>query len=382
MNALTRGLELALLALVTSAAEGGNGDLTSWTRVFEQAGHDGVFGALPIDDGHAIAVGATGYRHFPPYSGDALIMFVDLADGSVMSERTWGGAGFDQAWQVARAPDNGYYVFGETDSYGAGDRDFFLLKLDSRGEDEWYRTYGTAKREWPFGMLQLHDGDLLLYGRTENDAGVEDAYVVRVDPTGSEVWEHLNRTSEPVLVLDAIETSAGDIVLSTSVGEDPGLTFLNANGLVLAKRRFELPGWQYASGIERTEGGYLMAGFFLDREAGGKADVWLAKVSLDGEMLWQRSFGDEATDDYATTLLRLSDRSYVIGGMGPGLPVWRLDISGQVTSHRILANGAVYAAFGLTELPGHGLLVSGVKAIVSARSYHGVMIRTDGSFGS
>lgn len=377
MNTTATGVGLALLVLVTAAVDSPIGTSDSWTRIFDEADHDGVFGAVPIDDSHAIAVGATGYRHVPPYRGDALIMFVDLADGSVTRERTWGGSGFDQAWQVARAPDGGFYVFGETDSYGAGDRDFFLLKLDARGEDEWFRTYGTAKREWPFGMLRLSDGDLLLYGRTESDAGIEDAYAVRVDPTGATVWEYVDRTPEAVLILDALETRAGEIVLSMSVGEDPGVTFLSAEGRTLGKRRFELPGWQYASGIEPTEGGYLLAGFFLDRESGGKADVWLAEMSLDGALLWQRSFGDQASDDYGTTLLRLSDGSYVIGGMGSGMPAWRLDASGRVVRHWLLGGEGVYSTFGLTELPEHGLLVSGVKAIVSARSYDGVLIRTE-----
>lgn len=380
MSTETRATGLAILLLAGTAGGVLHTAGAPWVHVFDQVDHDGLFGALPVDDGRSIVVGATGYRHMPPYRGDALIMFVDLTDGSVIRERTWGGDGFDQAWDVAPAPGAGFYVFGETDSWGAGDRDFFLLRLDARGEDEWFRTYGTPKREWPFGMLTLANGDLLLYGRTESETGDEDPYAVRVDPTGEVVWTYVDRAAEPAIVLDAIETPAGDIVLATSVGEDPGLTFLDQDGKVRGARRFEIPGWQYASGIEAADDGYLLAGFSMTGDAGGRANVWLAGVSVEGELRWQKSFGDEASDDYGTTLLRLSDGSYVIGGMGPGLPLWTVDASGRILGTRRVAGEGVYAAFGLVELPDHGLLVSGVEAVVSARSFDAVLARTAATY--
>jgi hypothetical protein len=69
------------------------------------------------------------------------------------------------------AEDRGYYIFGETDSYGAGDRDFFLLKSTADGTEEWFKTYGGSGREWPYGMLRLSNGDLLIYGFTEPEVG-------------------------------------------------------------------------------------------------------------------------------------------------------------------------------------------------------------------
>lgn len=60
----------------------------------------------------------------PPYSGDAF--FIKLSfDGDVIWDRTWGGDGYEQARSVVPAGDSGYFIFGETDTYGAGNRDFF-----------------------------------------------------------------------------------------------------------------------------------------------------------------------------------------------------------------------------------------------------------------
>src|SRR4029453_1507582 len=51
----------------------------------------------------------------------------------LLQERTWGGPQFDEGSGVATAPDNSVYVTGTTLSFGAGDRDAFLLKYDANG---------------------------------------------------------------------------------------------------------------------------------------------------------------------------------------------------------------------------------------------------------
>ena len=136
-------------------------------------------------------------------------------------EKTWGGEGYEQALSVVPANDGGYFIFGETDSHGAGDRDFFLLKITEDGSEEWFQTYGKANREWPFGMLQLKNGDFLLYGFTESmDEGGRNQYALRVGGDGYVIWEYSSGAPEEELILDALETSDGDLILGG--GDRPG----------------------------------------------------------------------------------------------------------------------------------------------------------------
>jgi hypothetical protein len=72
---------LAVVALCTTLPD-------TWIRVFDSPDHDAVFGAVLTGPANAIVVGATSYRHVPPFSGDALIMNVDLSNGTVLRERT------------------------------------------------------------------------------------------------------------------------------------------------------------------------------------------------------------------------------------------------------------------------------------------------------
>jgi hypothetical protein len=216
------------------------------------------------EDRNVLVVGTTNHLHVPPYSGDALFIKLTL-EGDVLWKQTGGGDGYEQAWSVAQAEDGGYYIFGQTDSYGAGGRDFFLLTITEDGVEEWFKTYGEAHREWPYGMLQLSNRDLLIYGFTESLADKDrNQFALRLGPAGEVIWEYTVESPEEELVIDALETAEGDLVLAVIVGEDGKLEKLDANGQVQWAKRYELAGWQYASQVAETDdGGFLLAGFSM-----------------------------------------------------------------------------------------------------------------------
>ena len=350
----------------------------TWMRIFEGSDYGALFDVALTNDGNVFAVGATNHVHVPPFDGDVLIMELTL-DGDVLWERTWGGSQFEQAWSVEPAEGGGFYIFGETASFGAGDRDFFILRITDEGEEVWMRTYGDDQREWPFGMLALSDGDLLIYGSTAGEPdGIEQQYAVRVTPEGDIAWEHVLGEDEPQFVTGAIEISNGDLVLSVSVGEDGQLLKLDASGNVVWSRRYELDGWQYPSeAVQIEDGGFLLVGFYLGAASSNRADVWLARCSSSGELAWETSFGDPFTDDYALSLLRLADGTSLIGGLGSGMPLWRVDDHGAVLWESRLHSSRMHGAYGLLDLPDSGFLVSGFLVIVNARSYDAVLWRTD-----
>jgi Tol biopolymer transport system component len=350
----------------------------TWIRTFEGPNYGAFFDIVLTQDGNILAVGATNHLHMPPYSGDALFMKLTL-DGDVLWERTWGGGGYEQADSVVLAGDGGYYIFGETDSYGAGDRDFFLLKITKDGAEEWFETYGRTRREWPYGMLHLSNGELLIYGFTESIAGGRDEYAIRVAQDGDIIWEYTVESPGEELVLDALETPEGDLVLAVSVEEDGKLVKLEADGSIQWAHRYELAGWQFASQVAQTEdGGFLLAGFSMSSSL-QQADTWLAHCTSTGELEWETSFGDSTFDDYANSLIRLSDGTYLIGAIANGVLLSRVDEDGNVLWRRsLLEQQTVYGSMALTELEDGGYLVAGLIQLINGRSYDAILLRTDG----
>jgi hypothetical protein len=352
--------------------------INTWMRTFEGPNYGAFFDVVLTQDGNILAVGATNYLHFPPYSGDVLLMKLTL-QGDVLWERTWGGDGYEQAWSVAPAGNGGYYVFGETDSYGAGGRDFLLLKITEEGTEDWFKTYGGSRREWPFGMLQLSNADLLIYGFTEPLAGSgRNQYAIRVRPNGDVIWEYVGESIGEEFVLDALETAEGDLVLVVGVEEDGKLVELDADGNVQWTNRYELAGWQFASQIAPTDdGGFLLAGFSMSNGSRQQADTWLVRCNSAGELEWETSFGDSAFDDYANSLIRLNDGTYLIGAIGNGMLLSRVDEDGNVLWRRSLVGQTVYGAMALIELEEGGFIVAGLIQLINGRSYDAILLRTD-----
>jgi hypothetical protein len=350
----------------------------TWIRKFEGPDYGAFFDITLTPDGNILAAGATNHLHVPPYSGDALLMKLNLA-GDVLWEQTWGGEGYEQAVSVASAEDGGYYIFGETDSYGAGDRDFFLLKTFEDGSEDWFRTYGRAQREWPYGMLRLSNADLLIFGFSESSGeSGRDQYAVRVKPDGDAILEYVGEGNGEELVLDAVETAEGNLVLTVGVEEDGELVELDAAGNVQWTKRYVLDGWQYASEIVQLDNGdFLLAGFSMSNSP-RQADTWLARCSSTGELEWETSFGDPAYDDYANSMIQLNDGTFLIGAIANGMLLSRIDEDGKVLWRRsLLDQQTVYGGMALVELEQGGYLVGGLIQLINGRSYDAILLRTD-----
>jgi outer membrane protein assembly factor BamB len=373
---MKRSRRLVLLIVLSLYGLGAVSAVDTWVRTFEGADYGAFFAITLTDDEHAVAVGTTNHLHVPPYSGDVLLMKLTL-DGNVAWERAWGGNGYEQARSIARVADGGFLVFGETDSLGAGDRDFFLLKIAADGSEEWVEVYGGPRREWPYGMLPLAGGDFLLYGFTTAESEARRQYAVRVTSGGALVWEYVAGDADEELILDALQTASGEIVLCLSIDEDGGLVKLNEDGEVQWTHRYELAGWQFPCEIAPANDGFLLAGFSMSETPSRQADTWLVRCSASGQLQWETAFGDPTRDDYAQELLRLDDGTYLIGGLGNGMPLSCVDQDGNVLWSRVLAGPRVHAVEGLAALDDGGFLVAGFVQIANGRSYDPIVLRTD-----
>jgi outer membrane protein assembly factor BamB len=200
-----------------------------------------------------------------------------------------------------------------------------------------------------------------------------------VRPDGEVIWEYTVESPGEELVIDALETADGDLVLAVAVEEDGQLVKLDADGNVRWTKRYELAGWQYASQIAQTDdGGFLLAGFSMSSSPRRQADTWLARCTPTGELEWETSFGDPAHDDYGTSLIRLKDGTYLIGGIGNGMLLSRVDQDGNVLWRRsLLEQQTVYGGMALIELEDGGYLAAGFIQIINGRSYDAILLRTD-----
>lgn len=75
--------------------------------------------------------------------------------------------------------------------------------------------------------------------------------------------------------------------------------------------------------------------------------------------------------------MHLKDGTYLIGGLGNGMPLSRIDEEANVLWQRSLVGMAVHDAEALIELDDGGYLIAGFIQITNGRSYDAIILRTD-----
>ena len=110
----------------------------------------------------------------------------------IFFNQTYGGKQTEYASFAVETNDNGFLIAGFTNSYGAGDADIWLLKIDSNGVPEWNKTYGTPGVETSYYIIKTDDNAYLITGRTNYyGTGDLDLLLLKVDQDGNLLW---NRT--------------------------------------------------------------------------------------------------------------------------------------------------------------------------------------------
>ncbi len=99
---------------------------TLWTSVYGSTSHDYGYSVAQTTDGGYIIAGITVAY---PGTSDAVYVIKTDFSGITLWDETYDGIGNDCGWSVAQTTDGGYIIAGETESYGAGGYDVYLISL-------------------------------------------------------------------------------------------------------------------------------------------------------------------------------------------------------------------------------------------------------------
>ena len=159
---------------------------TLWTRVYGGDGQDIASSAVETYD-HGFAL-AGGTRSFGATFGDFYLVRTD-EDGDTLWMRTYGGDFGEHAYCMRETSDGGFIVVGYTDSYGAGNGDFYLVRTSEDGDTLWTRVYGGSGSDVAYSVAETPDGGFMVVGGTASfGSGLQDVYIVRTDANGDSIW--------------------------------------------------------------------------------------------------------------------------------------------------------------------------------------------------
>jgi len=327
-------LTVLLAAFFVSAAIADPGD-TLWTRLYGGTGSEQGFSVQQTLDGGYIM---TGYFMIN-WNYDAYLVKTD-AQGDTLWTRIFGGTGVEQGNSVQQTSDGGYIIAGYTTSYGAGSWDFWLVKTDASGIEEWTQTYGGSSLDWAFSVQQTHDGGYIITGSTQSyGAGSHDVWLIKTDKLGIEEWNY---------TFGGSEFDHGNSVLQT------------------------------------TDGGYIIAGITLSYGA-GSYDFWLIKTDASGIEEWNYTFGG-TEDDQGNTVQQTADGGYIIVGhttsYGAGdYDVYLVKTDGSGTEEWSQTYGGIYMDIGegVWQTSDGGYILTGETKSYGAGSYDVYLVKTDAS---
>ncbi len=305
-----------------------------WNRTYGGIGDDTAHSVIQTkDDGFVLVGSTTSYG-----AGDHDWWFVKI-DASGQSEwnRTYGGLAWDWAHTVILTPDEGFVIGGSTLSYGAGSQDFWLIKTNANGLIEWNSTYGGTDYERGLSMIQTTDGGFALAGHTWSfGAGNQDFWLVKTNGSGYNEWSQTYGGTAYDSAHSIIQTDDGGFVLVGDTesfgagGKDFWLIKTDAEGQIEWNETYGGSGEEGGRSISQTEdGGFVIAGW-TESYGPGIGNFWLIRTDATGQSLSNQTFGG-ISDDWSTTMIQISDGEFVLAGAtgsygGGGNDMWLVKV--------------------------------------------------------
>ena len=255
---------------------------TLWTRTYGGSGFERAQSVQQTADGGYIVAGRT--TSFGAGSNDFyLVKTTSLGD--TLWTRTYGGSSDDLANSVQQTADGGYIVAGWTESFGGAGGDCYLVKTNSQGDTLWTRIYGGGLTDWAAHARQTTDGGYIVVGYTESfGAGNYDFYLLKTNSLGDTLWTRTYGGGGSDVGLSVRQTTDGGYILggytnSYGAGQsDFWLVKTDENGDSLWTRTYGGGNNDDANSVQQTaDGGYILSGFTSSFGAGDD-DFYLVKT--------------------------------------------------------------------------------------------------------
>ncbi|NOZ03216.1 MAG: hypothetical protein GXO92_01215 [FCB group bacterium] len=268
-----------------------------WDKTYGGPRWDNAVSVRQTRDGGYILVGYT--ESFGEGKTDAWLVKVDR-QGNVEWEKTYGGRKDDRGSSVYQSGDGGYVVAGYTESFGNGFSDIWLFKTDEKGVLLWEKTFGGVKTDRGFSAQPTKDGGVIIVGDTYSfGAGYGDVWVIKTDSRGNEQWQQTYGGSKTERGAFIQQTGDGGYVLTGFV--KAGRERLS-DVLLIKTDSTGREEWQHTFGgrlpeegfyvLQTADGGYIVSGF-TKSFTNGRSILWLIKTDDQGREVWNNTFGQK-----------------------------------------------------------------------------------------
>ncbi|MFC2167706.1 CFI-box-CTERM domain-containing protein [Acidobacteriota bacterium] len=242
---------------------------------------------LQTNDGTYIIVG----ENWISLSRDIVILKVSV-DGAVEWTKTYGESSFDdQAYSIQQTNEGGYIIAGQTNSFGEGEYDIWILKLASDGTNEWQKTYGGSEGEYAYSIQKTNDGGYIIAGATQSfGAGNSDFLILKLSHNGTIEWQKTYGGSLSEVAYSIQQTfDGGYVVAGTTMSFGAGnvdlwILKLDILGILEWQKTYGGSKEEEVKSIQQTiDGGYIVGGSTYSYGM-GERDFLILKLFPNGDI--------------------------------------------------------------------------------------------------
>ena len=289
-----------------------------WTRTFGGSSIDSGQSVQQTSDGGYIILGYTG-----SYGNVGYNFWLIKTDSEGIEEwnQIFDIGDIDYGLFVQETHDEGYILLGTTFSFLTDHSDVWLIKTDSQGEEEWNQTFGGSDDDFGNSVQQTTDGGYIIIGYTESYGnGDLDVWLIKTDSQGNEEWDQTfgGSQSDYGYSVKQIRDEGYVITGYTRSYEDDGeddihLIKTDPQGNELWSQTFGGSEIDYGFSVEQTtDDGYVITGS-TGSYGNGLSDIWLIKTDSQGNEEWNQTFGG-SENDTGTSVIQTTDGGYIIIG--------------------------------------------------------------------
>ena len=336
----------------------------NWQSCQYQAGYERDVMSKPsivsTNDGYMVLTTVeTGYYTPPPeYPIMNIWLFKIDTVGILQWEKYFGSS--SGAIQIVPADLDNYYIFGSTDSSVTSptylpNGGLWYIKIDGNGNKIWDMVAGSDNMVLGAGAfcIPTFDNGILsltnlvgVGGNITNSFGFWDTWLLKLNAQGDIEWDFTLGTEGydigglPIQTSDSgylIPMASADGSTGNIICSPPPQPTINARAVLVKLDSARNIEWQqcfeasyhllFQNTLEVADG-YIIggsayagdgavegAGYHLGYNNQGEqtADLWLRKIDLDGNLIWQKCYGGSG-DDWPLQLLKTTDGNLVVFG--------------------------------------------------------------------
>ncbi len=293
---------------------------------------------------------------------------------------------------------------GNKASANEGDLDYWVWKMDEKGDPVWQKSFGGTGTDFLQSIRLTADGGFILAGHSDSPKGKQknsgshgasDYWIIKLDAGGGEQWQRTIGGSGDEKLQSIAQTRDGGYILGGSSSSDRSgdktdnsygsvdywAVRLDKDGKIEWQKTFGGKYFDELRSIGQTaDGGYILGGYSNSPQSGNKSqdnigvgDYWVLKLDKKGSVEWEKVIGGDK-DDQLFALHQTYDGGYILGGNsnssatdakkkgnGKGTDFWvvKLDASGEMKWQETYDFGNLDILTSIVENKDHTLMVAG-----------------------